>query len=136
MDDSEKVWSKKKNKDQVESKFWCHMWNGLPTAKHEKKMGITIWLYLWFLANVDREKGTVIIRQKDLAEENNLKLPALCWRLKILRNEGYIRTEQYGNYTRFKITKWRSITGKAKEAQSHDAWAERKKKEIEREKLG
>jgi len=115
-------------KENYSDKFWFHIWNGLITEKkHETKLGISVWLYLWLLSKVDREKGEILITHKTIAKERKCSLSSLRWRLNVLKAQGYITTKDLGNCTRIKITKWRSINGKKL------SWVEKKRKELEKE---
>ena len=112
-------------------KYWFHIWNGLiAEAKHEKKLGKSVWLYLWLLAMVDRDKGELITTHRNIADNRECTLPAVRWRLNVLKTQGYITTEDMGNCTKITITKWRSINGKK------ENWAKRKQREMKGETNG
>ena len=104
--------------------YWFHIWSGLITdEKHEKKLGISVWLYLWLLSKVDREKGELLITHGTIAKDRKCKVASVRWRLNVLKSAGYITTKDLGNCTRITITKWRSITGKK------ESWGEKAKRE-------
>lgn len=94
--------------------WWIHLWSGFvrdPTAKHYKKMGNAVWLYLYLLISANRSDGTVLRRLETIALQTGYNERTVARWLQELREEGYITSTSNGRSLRVQITKWRPIKG-------------------------
>lgn len=112
------------------SKFWFHVWSGVLTPEHQKRLGLAVWLYLFLLSKVDRGTGEIFITRTQICKEMECSIYQVKWRMAILRAQGYVTSKNVGNCTHIKITKWRSING-VKESWGKKAKRERLAKEKE-----
>jgi hypothetical protein len=99
--------------------WWIHLWSGFvrdPTAKHYKKMGNAVWLYLYLLISANRSDGTVLRRLETIALQTGYNERTVARWLQELREEGYITSTSNGRSLRIVITKWRPIKGGVYEA--------------------
>jgi hypothetical protein len=94
--------------------WWIHLWSGFvrdPTAKHYKKMGNAVWLYLYLLISANRTDGTVLRRLETIVLQTGYNERTVARWLQELREEGYITSTSNGRSLRIIITKWRPIKG-------------------------
>ena len=94
------------------SKWWTPLWNGLlvePTAKHYKAMGSAVWLFLYFLTYANRSTGKLFRRRSTIAGDLGLSLRTVNRWLVLLKQKGYIETQQSERSLVISITKWKPI---------------------------
>jgi hypothetical protein len=95
--------------------WWGYVWRGLVVSEngqHHKAMGNALWLYLYLIIHADRKTGTLFRITKTIAADTGIAVRTIQLWLKILRNNGYIKTERTGRALRIMITKWRPIQSK------------------------
>lgn len=93
-------------------KWWAPLWNGLlvePTAKHYKAMGSAVWLFLYFLTYANRTTGKLFRRRSTIASDLGLSLRTVNRWLGVLKQKGYIETQQSERSLVISITKWKPI---------------------------
>jgi len=74
-------------------------------AKHYKKMGNAIWLFLYLVLNADR--GRVLARKlTTISSETGIKRDAILRWLNNLRKHGYIATQNTGRGLLIQIKEW------------------------------
>ena len=95
--------------------WWIHLYSGLvrdPEAKHQKRMGNAIWLYLYLLISANRFDGTVLRRMETIAQQTGFGERTVARWLHDLRANGYIESTSNGRSLRILITKWRPIAAR------------------------
>jgi DNA-binding MarR family transcriptional regulator len=97
-------------KTKIIKSWWFPVWKGLiidSNAKHRKKMGTSIWLYLYLLFSTNRRNGTVSKKQKDIAEDLGLTVRTIQKHLFRLRKNNYIQVEKQVKTPKITITKYK-----------------------------
>jgi len=93
-------------------KWWTPLWNGLlvePTAKHYKAMGSAVWLFLYFLTYANRSTGKLFRKRTTIANDLGLSLRTVNRWIAVLKQKGYIETQQNERALIISITKWKPI---------------------------
>lgn len=92
--------------------WWIHLWAGLvrdSTAKHQRKMGNAVWLYLYLLISANRRDGSVLRKLETIVQQTGYNERTVARWLQELREKGYITSTSNGRSLRILITKWRPI---------------------------
>jgi|OpeIllAssembly_1097287.scaffolds.fasta_scaffold296521_2 hypothetical protein len=95
--------------------WWAPLWQGLvmdPQAKHYRRLGQAVWLFLYFLLNANRRTGLLMRRAKTISTQTGFKARTIRKWLKTLRDEGYIRTRCTGRYLEIEICRWKTIASR------------------------
>lgn len=90
--------------------WWIPIWKGLIVdfdGKHHKKIGSSLWLYLYLLLSVNRKNGIVSKKQKDIAKETGLNLRTIQNHLFRLKANKYIMIEDQSKPLKIHITKYK-----------------------------
>lgn len=101
----------KKSKNKKKS-WWVHLLSGLiidEDAKHQKGMMQAIWLYLYLLIVANRKTGISYRKISTIEKETGFSFRSIQRWLKILRDNGYIKTKNDGRSLTISIIKWKSI---------------------------
>ena len=88
---------------------WVHLYRGLVEPKHVRRMGESVWVYLYFLANADRKTGIVFRKRETIAKDLGLCLRSVQNHVERLRIGGYITTSRRQYSLVIQITNWRSL---------------------------
>jgi hypothetical protein len=94
----------------VKSSWWIPVWKGLVVdqgGKHRKRMGLSIWLYLYLLFSVNRKNGVIAKKQKDMAKDLGLTVRAVQKHLARLKKNDYITACKQNKPPKIKLTKWK-----------------------------
>lgn len=91
-----------------EDRFARIQWGLFADGKHEKKMGAAIWLYLYLVYAVDYETGKCFRKLETIARDTKSPASTVKRRMKVLRDEGYIKTIRHQHNLEIQITKWRA----------------------------
>lgn len=97
-------------KRKATKSWWFPIWKGLiidANAKHRKKMGTSIWFYLYLLFSTNRRNGTVSKKQKDIAKDLGLTVRTIQKQLLRLRKNNYITVEKQVKTPKITITKYK-----------------------------
>jgi len=89
--------------------WWRPLWRGLivdPEAKHYKRLGPAIWLYLYCILHADTS-GLLRRRYDTLAADTGVKKETLRKWLQRLKARHYITVETTGNTLVIHIVKWK-----------------------------
>jgi len=89
--------------------LWPPVWTGLVMdreARHYRKMGKAIWLFLYLLLNADQRSGFLAVKVKTISSEMGIKPDTIFRWLNILREEGYIATQNTGRGLLIQIKGW------------------------------
>lgn len=92
--------------------WWTPIWKGLATdtqGKHRRRMGISIWTYLYLLTFTNRATGIARRGAKTIAEEMGLPLRTIQHHLQRLASQGYITFLASGRHPTIRIEKWKSF---------------------------
>jgi DNA-binding transcriptional ArsR family regulator len=95
----------KKQKD-----WWTPIWKGLVTderSKHRKRMGASVWLFLYLLTYTNRKTGIVRKKQATIAEETGYPIRTIQRHLKRLSQAKYITFLDSGHFPQIRIEKWK-----------------------------
>lgn len=94
--------------------WWAPVWRGLvvdPEAKHYRRMGIAIWLYLYLVMHADRATGRLPLKLDTVAKQTAIPRRTLERWLSCLREDDYVRVERTGHRISGIILRWKSILG-------------------------
>jgi len=89
--------------------LWPLVWTGLVMdreARHYRKMGKAIWLFLYLFLNADQRSGFLTVKVKTISSEMGIKPDTIARWLNILREEGYIATQNTGRGLLIQIKGW------------------------------
>lgn len=90
--------------------WWFPVWSGLvtdSTAGHRIKIGSSLWLYLYLLFSANRKTGTVLKKQKEMADDLGFSVRTIQKHLLRLVSGGYIIIDSQSKPLKIKITKWK-----------------------------
>jgi len=96
-----------------QKKWWAPVWTGLvidEKAKHYRKMGSAVWLFLYLLLNANRKTGFLLRKVKTISSDMAVHRNTVFRWLNTLRKHGYIETENTGRYLLIQINKWKGIS--------------------------
>lgn len=96
-----------------QKKWWAPVWTGLvidPEAKHCRKMGKAIWLFLYLLLYADKRTGSLTAKIKTISSETGISRNTIIRWLNILREQGYIATQRTGRGLFIQIRQWEKLT--------------------------
>jgi hypothetical protein len=94
--------------------WWAPIWRGLvvdPEAKHYRRMGVAIWLYLYLVIHADRATGRLPLKLATVARQTAIPRRSLERWLWCLREKDYVRVEHTGRRISGVILRWKSILG-------------------------
>lgn len=92
-----------------QKQWWTPVWTGLVMdreARHYRKMGKAIWLFLYLFLNADRRSGFLAVKVKTISSKMGIKPDTIARWLNILREEGYIATQNTGRGLLIQIKGW------------------------------
>jgi len=75
-------------------------------ARHYRKMGKAIWLFLYLFLNADQRSGFLTTKVKTISSEMGIKPDTIARWLNILREKGYIVTQNTGRGLLIQIKEW------------------------------
>lgn len=75
-------------------------------ARHYRKMGKAIWLFLYLILNADQRSGFLAVKVKTISSEMGIKPDTIARWLNILRREEYIATQNTGRGLSIQIKGW------------------------------
>ncbi len=109
-----KSFTKRMEKEKfIEKKrWWAPVRNGLVMdegAVHFRKMGNSLWLFLYLLLNANRGTGILMRRVKTISLDMGLPRSTTFRWLKTLREGGYVQTHCSGRSLTIQISKWRPV---------------------------
>jgi len=91
--------------------LWVPVWTGLVMdreARHYRKMGKAIWLFLYLFLNADQRSGLLAMKVKTISSEMGIKPDTIARWLNTLRKEGYIATQNTGRGLSIQIKGWKN----------------------------
>lgn len=91
---------------------WYPQFTGLvkdPEGKHHRKMGMAKWLFDFFCADADREKGEWMGTLGRIAEQTGIPIWTVKRYMRSLKKEGYIDTRRHARGIVVKIKKYKTI---------------------------
>lgn len=92
-----------------QKQWWAPVWTGLvmdTEAKHYKRMGNAIWLFLYLLLHADSKTGLLTRKIKTISSETGISRNAIIRWLNTLRKQGYIATQSTGRGLFIQIRQW------------------------------
>ncbi len=101
--------------------WWAPIWKGLVwdgQAKHYRKMKSAIWLFLYFILCADRKTGAVARKIKTISLHTGFRKEKIARWMNLLRENGYIETENTGRCLLIQIKNWRRLSTDNKNATS------------------
>ena len=75
-------------------------------ARHYRRMGKAVWLFLYLFLNADQRSGFLAVKVKTISSETGVKPDTIARWLNILREEGYIATQNTGRGLLIQIKGW------------------------------
>ena len=97
----------KKNKN-----YWRPLWKGLVVdseAKHIKRMGNSVWLFLYFILKANDRTGFLKKNYEAISREMGIKKRTVrCW-LKNLRNKGYVLVQRKRDGFYICVRNWKTL---------------------------
>jgi len=93
--------------------LWVPVWTDLimnREARHYRKMGKAIWLFLYLFLNADQRSGLLATKIKTISSEMGIKPDTIARWLNILREEGYIATQNTGRGLLIQIKEWKDTS--------------------------
>ncbi len=100
------------------AKYYILVWTGLfkdEDAKHYKKMGKAIWLFLSLLHTANASGEIKRLQFKTINERTGISISTLKKFMAKLRRSGYIRTWSSGRYLSIEINNWEHYSKKKEE---------------------
>jgi len=91
---------------------WYPQFTGLikdPEGKHYNKMGMSIWLFNFFCADADREKGEWSGPLGKVAEQTGIPIWTIKRYMRVLKKGGYIDARRGSNGLVVKIKKYKTL---------------------------
>ena len=104
--------------------WWGYVWRGLVVSrsgKHYKKMGRSVWLFLYFIIHANRKTGTLYRRINTISRDIGMSNRTVQVWLKTLRDSGYVATERTGRSLIINICNWRPIRPLHSSSQRRDS---------------
>ncbi len=92
--------------------WWAPVWRGLvadPEGKHYRRMKNSLWLFLYLLLHADRRSGHLLRKVKTICLDTGLPRDTVLRWMSILKNWGYICTENTGRCLSIVIKKWKTL---------------------------
>ncbi len=92
--------------------WWAPVWRGLvvdPEGKHYRRLKNSVWLFLYLLLHADRRGGHLLRKVKTICSDSGFPRDAVLRWLNVLRNGGYICTENTGRCLSIVIKKWKTL---------------------------
>ncbi len=93
--------------------WWAPVWKGLvmdTEAKHYRKMKNAVWLYLYLLLNARRGAGVLMRKTRTISRDMGVSRDNVLRWLNVLREEGYIATQNTGRYLTIQVQNWKPLT--------------------------
>jgi len=93
-----------------QKQWWAPILKGLVVdseAKHYKKMGNAVWLFLYLFLNADQRSGFLAVKVKTISSGTGIKPDTILRWLNILRKQGYIATQNTGRGLLIQIREWK-----------------------------
>jgi len=91
---------------------WVPIWAGLvidQKAQHYQRLKNAIWLFLYLVLNASKT-GFLTTKIKTICSETGIKRNNIIRWLNILRNEGYIATQNTGRGLFIQVRRWQNLT--------------------------
>ena len=98
----------------VDKQWWAPVWKGLvmdPKAKHYRGMRNAVWLFLYLLLNANRRTGFLVRKVETIGADMGIARDTVFRWLRMLREGGYVTTENTGRCLRIQITRWKPLAG-------------------------
>jgi DNA-binding MarR family transcriptional regulator len=92
--------------------YWRPLWKGLvidPEAKHCKRIGNSVWLFLYFILKADYKTGFLFKSYEAMARETGVKKRTIRHWLNNLKNKGYVSIQRKRNGFRVYVRNWKTI---------------------------
>ena len=109
-----------KVKQKPYAKYFVSVWTGLfkdEKAKHYKKMGNAIWLFLSLLHSASDEGYIARLQFKTIHERTGISISTLKKFKARLRQHGYVKTWSSGRYLSIQINNWKHYKVKRRETE-------------------
>ncbi len=100
------------NTTEHQKDWWAPVWRGLvvdPEGKHYRRMNNSAWLFLYLLLHADRRSGRLLRKVKTICSDMGLPRDTVLRWMSILKNRGYICTENTGRCLSIVIKKWKAL---------------------------
>ncbi len=100
------------NRESEQKQWWVPVWTGLVMdrdAKHYKKMKNAVWLFLYLILNANRKSGFLMRKVRTISSDMGTKKNTVLRWLSVLREQGYIATENTGRCLLIQIKKWKAL---------------------------
>lgn len=101
-----------RNNSIENKKWWAPVWKGLvmdEDAAHFQKMGSSLWLFLYFLLNANRNTGILVRKVRTISVDTGIQRRKIFKWLNILREGEYITTENSGRCLMITIQRWKPL---------------------------
>ena len=79
-------------------------------ARHYRKMGNALWLFLYLVLNANRKNGFLARKIRTIAEDTGINKDTISRWLNILREKGYVSTQNTGRCLLIQIKKWKGLS--------------------------
>lgn len=92
--------------------WWAPVWRGLvvdPDAKHYRRLGRAVWLFLYLILHANRLSGVVRARRVTITRATGIPRRTVQRWLRLLAHLGYITIPEGRKDARIVISKWRSL---------------------------
>lgn len=99
-------------KHRTVKQWWAPVWKGLvmdPAAKHYRKMGSAVWLYLYLLLGANRGTGVLMRKIKTISSDMGVSRDTATRWLGVLRKEGYVATINTGRSLTIQVKHWKPL---------------------------
>src|SRR5688500_5299864 len=93
--------------------WWTPVWRGLtadPESRHRKRMGSSLWLYLYLLTYTNRKTGFARRKLSQIRDDTGYPTRTIQRHLKQLKEKNYITAARSNQYLHIKIKRWKSFT--------------------------
>ena len=106
--------------------WWAPIFRGLvmdTKAKHCQRMGSALWLFIYLILNANRRQGYLFRKIKTISTDMGISQRTIRRWLKILKDNGYIKTRRTGRSPFIQVEKWKSLQklGKSQEGGQNEA---------------